>query len=99
MEMHTAATLPPIPEELSCCSRTDRLRTLFSHQAAERRKTKFLAARTAESRTVLLEQLAAAEELLTAAGSHLYVRYRNELSETVVIPATVQQYTTRRQTG
>ncbi len=83
MEMHTAATLPPIPEELSCCSRTDRLRALFSHQAAERRKTKFLAARTAESRTVLLEQLAAAEELLTAAGSHLYVRYSNELSETV----------------
>lgn len=83
MEFHRGADLPPIPEELSHCSRTERLRALFAHQAADRRKARFIAARTAESRTLLLEQLSAAEDLLTATSSHLHIRYSNELSENV----------------
>lgn len=83
MESHTGAEMPPVPPELAHCSRTERLRALFSRHAADRRKARFLAARTAESRTVLLEQLAAAEDLLTATSSQLHVRYSSELSESV----------------
>ena len=56
---------------------------MFSRHAANRRKARFLAARTAESRTVLLEQLAAAEDLLHATSDHLHIRYSSELSDTV----------------
>lgn len=83
METHLGADLPPIPKELETCRKKDRLRTLFSDYAADRRKARFLAARTAESRTVLLEQLAAAEELLLSTGKQLHMRYCSELSETV----------------
>ena len=83
MESHLGADLPPIPEELAHCSRKERLRALFSRHAANRRKARFLAARTAESRTVLLEQLAAAEDLLHATSDHLHIRYSSELSDTV----------------
>lgn len=83
MESHLGADLPPIPEELAHCSRQERLRALFSRHAANRRKARFLAARTAESRTVLLEQLAAAEDLLHATSDHLHIRYSSELSDTV----------------
>jgi len=83
MESHLGADQPPIPEELAHCSRKERLRTLFSRHAADRRKARFLAARTAESRTVLLEQLAAAEDLLHATSDHLHIRYSSELSDTV----------------
>lgn len=83
METHLSAAPPAIPQELEHCIRTERLRTLFSRHAADRRKARFLAARTAESRTVLLEQLAAAEDLLTATSDQLHIRYSSELSETV----------------
>lgn len=83
MESHLGADQPPIPEELAHCSRKERLRALFSRHAADRRKARFLAARTAESRTVLLEQLAAAEDLLHATSDHLHIRYSSELSDTV----------------
>lgn len=83
MESHVSADLPPIPEELAHCCRKERLRALFSRHAASRRKARFLAARTAESRTVLLEQLAAAEDILISTSSHLHIRYSSELSETV----------------
>ncbi len=83
MEMHLAATLPPIPEELSDCIRIERLRKLFSSYGIQRRKSKFLASRVAESRTVLLEQLSAAEELLSMVSGDLHIRYSNELSESV----------------
>lgn len=83
MESHRGTELPPIPAELAQCSRTERLQALFSRQAAERRRARFLAARTAESRTVLLEQLSAAEELLQTVSSHLDIRYSSEMSESI----------------
>lgn len=83
MEAYLGSGLPPVPSELAHCSRTERLRALFARHAADRRKARFLAARTAESRTVLLEQLAAAEELLSSTSCQLHVRYSSELSETV----------------
>ncbi len=74
---------PTIPDALSHCIRKERLRSLFSHRAAEKRKARFLAAHTAESRTILMEQLTAAEELLQATSISLDVRYCSDLSETV----------------
>ncbi len=75
--------MPTVPEELSHCIRKERLRKLFAHRAAEKRKARFLAARTAESRTILMEQLAAAEDLLQTTSTNLSVRYCSDLSETV----------------
>lgn len=83
METHRSASLPPIPRELAGCCRKERLQSLFSRYAADCRRAQFLAARTAESRTVLLEQLAAAEELLGDTSQQLHIRYCTELSETV----------------
>lgn len=83
MQSHHAASLPPVPKELSYCTRIERLQSLFAQLASEQRKAQFLAAHTAESRTVLFEQLTAAEELLQAAGTQIHIRYSAELSESV----------------
>lgn len=82
MEQQNSGT-PSVPEELSHCIRKERLRNLFARRAAEKRKARFLAARTAESRTILMEQLTAAEELLQATSASLDIRYCSDLSETV----------------
>ncbi len=83
MESATTTALPPVPKELSHCIRIERLQALFAKLAAERRKARFLAVHTADSRTLLFEQLAAAEELLSVAGIQANIRYSNELSDSV----------------
>lgn len=72
-----------MPVELTHCLRKERLWELFHHHEVQKRQAKFLAARTTETRTMLLEQLAAAEEILSAAGNSLRFRYSCELSDLV----------------
>ncbi len=72
-----------IPKELSTCSRTKELCHLFSQYTTQKHQAQFFAMHTRESRILLFEQLAAAEEILKATGMQSPLRYSRELSETI----------------
>lgn len=68
------------PYELSDCLHTDELIELYKERSKQRATAKLLEMRFSESRQLMFEQIKIMEEMISAAGERLDVRYSSSVS-------------------